>query len=107
MWNFKDANFAGFREKLSETIWDDCFDTQDPSLACENWTNLFLAIANKFISSKTVIVRPNDKTWYNNYLRRLARLKDRSHRKWVRIRTDENERNYALTEIFILTNVQG
>jgi hypothetical protein len=36
MWNFKDADFVGFREKLKETNWDDCFQTEDPNLV-QTW----------------------------------------------------------------------
>ena len=68
MWNFKTADFDGFREKLGETIWDDCFETEDPNLVCESWTQNFLNIAKKIVNSKTVVVRPNDKTWYCNFL---------------------------------------
>jgi hypothetical protein len=34
MWCFKDANFDGFRQKLSETNWDDCLDSDDIDVVC-------------------------------------------------------------------------
>jgi hypothetical protein len=100
MWDFKNADFDGFREKLNSLSWDECFLTDDPNIVCESFTNLFLEISKEFVMSKTVIVRPNDKTWYINYLRRLARLKDRSHRKWARYRTDENRQIYSTARNF-------
>jgi hypothetical protein len=100
MWNFKEANFQGFRNELKNNNWDQCFETDDPNLICEAWTELFLKISKKYVNSKTVIVRPNDKSWYTNFLRRLCRLKDRSHRKWVRYRTDENWDLYCVTRNF-------
>jgi hypothetical protein len=100
MWNFKTADFEGFRNKLSETNWDECFTTEDPSFACETWTEKFLKIAQNFVKSKTVTVRPNDKSWYLNYLRRLARLKDRAFRKWANYKSPENREQYNVSRNF-------
>jgi hypothetical protein len=96
MWDFKNADFEGFRKKLSETIWDECFLSDDPNLICDSWTSSFLAIASQFVNSKSVVVRPNDKSWYSNYLRRLGRLKDRSHRKWARYKSTANWDEYSV-----------
>jgi hypothetical protein len=86
MWDFKNADFNGFRDRLNETTWDECFISDDPNIVCESWTETFSNIAKKFVTSKIVTVRPNDKTWYNTYLRGLCMVKDRSHRKWVRLK---------------------
>jgi hypothetical protein len=43
-------------------------------------------IAERVITKKKVKVRPHDKSWYNNYLRRLRRGKDRDHQAWVKSR---------------------
>ena len=104
MWCFKDADFNGFRQKLTNTDWEDCFDSEDPSQVCEKWTLKFKEISKLFVNSKTVTIRPNDKTWYNTYLRRLCRIKNRAHRTWVNHRFTENwdlyciARNYYFDE---------
>jgi hypothetical protein len=95
MWDYKNANFDGFRQRLSETTWDECFVNDDPNIAGETWTSKFLEISKLFVKSKTVTVRPNDKSWYSNYLRRLGRLKDRSHRKWARYKIPDNWESYC------------
>ena len=88
--NFKSANFDQFREELSNTNWDDCFETEDMDDICLKWTDKFLEISERVITKKRVKVRPEDKNWYNNYLRRLRRVKDREHGGWVKARTDPN-----------------
>jgi hypothetical protein len=88
MWNFKEANFDLFREELSNVNWDDCMDSDDINDICDSWTAKFLEISERIITKKRVKVRPYDKNWYNNYLRRLKRIKDREHGTWVSNRLD-------------------
>jgi hypothetical protein len=81
MWNFRDADFDKFRENLSEADWDSCFVDENPDIVCKKWTQLFLKISQNSINVKSVLVRPRDNPWYNNYLRRLCRQKDRIFQK--------------------------
>jgi hypothetical protein len=86
MWNFREANFDLFREELSNENWETCFETENIDDICNAWTAKFTEIAQRVITRKRVKVRPNDKNWYNNYLRRLKRVKDREHGLWVKDR---------------------
>ena len=88
MWDFKNANFDLFREELSNADWDSCMESENIDEICERWSSLFLNISERIIKKKRVKVRPYDKNWYNNYLRRLKRVKDREHGIWVTTRTD-------------------
>ena len=47
--------------------------------SCDRLTKSLLDAAHQCIHSKIVTIRPNDKPWFNNYLRRLLRTKNRSH----------------------------
>ena len=87
MWNFKEANFDLFREELSNVNWDSCLDSEDIDVICDAWTAKFKEISERIIKKKRVKVRPYDKNWYNNYLRRLKRIKDRQHGIWANNRT--------------------
>jgi hypothetical protein len=98
MWNYKEANFD-FRSELDKTDWDSCFETDDVDTAVETWTELFKNVANRCIPNKQATVRPEDKTWYNGYLRRLCRKQQRDHRMakqnsneftWEAYRTSRN-----------------
>ena len=106
MWNFKNANFDNYRQALSETNWDECFtDETNINNVANLWTFKVLAAAEASITCKNVTVRPNDKPWYNNYLRQLCRKKERLHKiakhnnlelHWTRFITT---RNFYFSEI--------
>ena len=51
---------------------------------------MFITISARVITRKKIKIRLTDKTWYNNYLRRLRRVKDRDHKTWTRNKTDLN-----------------
>jgi hypothetical protein len=88
MWDFKNANFDLFREELSKADWDSCLESDDINVVCERWSDLFMNISEQVIRKKRVKVRPQDKNWYNNYLRRLKRFKDREHGIWVQNKSE-------------------
>ena len=90
MWEFKNANFNQFREELGNVNWEECFETEDINTITDKWTETFMRIAERVISKKTVKVRPTDKNWYNNYLRRLMRDKDREYKAWTRDKSPLN-----------------
>jgi hypothetical protein len=90
MWNFKNADFDLFREELGNVRWEDCFVTDDIDEICDTWTSMFKAVSEKVISKKRVKIRPNDKNWYNNYLRNLRIVKDRDYKTWAKAKCDLN-----------------
>jgi hypothetical protein len=87
MWDFKNANFYTFRDELGNANWEECFEVDDIDAICNRWTALFIKISERVVKKKKVLVRPYDKSWYNNYLRGLRRIKDREHGEWVKDRT--------------------
>jgi hypothetical protein len=103
MWKFKDANFDLFRSKLDEVNWDSCFENDDINDICDKWSNLFMEQAKVSIPNRKVLIRTSDKSWYNNYLRRLKRTKDRYYNiavkskipfDWTRYKASKN--NYFI-----------
>jgi hypothetical protein len=79
MWSFDSVNLAQFKCKLSDTDFNFTKNIDNIDNTCELWTNKFLNVAKSCIPNKTVLVRPTDKPWYNNKLRRLLRKKTRIH----------------------------
>ena len=80
MWDFKNADFNVYRQVLNDTDWDECFiDENDIDNIVKLWTAKLLAAAESSIKNKDVCIRPNDKPWYNSYLRRLCRKKNNFH----------------------------
>ena len=81
MWNFSNADFALYRQKLTEFNWDTCFQQDDIDATSDAITENILRIAKLTIPNKMVTVRPLDKTWYTNDLRKLNRKKLRYFKK--------------------------
>ena len=73
MWNFKLANFEHSRAQLSEIDWNAFFESEDINIVCDNITVCILTAAKSNIPNKTVTMRPADKGWYTNELRKLKR----------------------------------
>jgi hypothetical protein len=81
MWNFKEANFDLYRDKLAECDWNICFESDDVDNVCDSITESILKIAKATIPNKSVTVRPNNKSWYTNDLRKLKRKMMRHFKK--------------------------
>ena len=81
MWDFKGTDFSNFKLAIERCNWEECFTDDNIETATEMWTNKLLNIAKQTIPNKEVTVRPDDKPWYNNMLRRLCRKKERLHKK--------------------------
>jgi hypothetical protein len=94
MWDYKKANYDGMRESLNNQNWDEIFETDDINTICESWTAIMIAAVDKYVPHKKVTVRPNDKSWYNGYLRRLRKTKFKAHQKAIRLRTPDEWENY-------------
>lgn len=76
IWKYQQGDYPGFRQALVNADWDDCFHG-DVNEACTKWTETFTNIARTYIPNKHVLIRPNDKPWFNNELRLLRRKVNR------------------------------
>ena len=47
----------------------------------QKWTELFITVAEKYIPTKEITVRPSDPPWLSNHLRRQIRKRNRIFRK--------------------------
>lgn len=84
MWDFKNTDFNNFREALGNFDWDTCFVSDSVDDICSKFNVSLLEIAKQTIENKNVTVRPDDKPWFNGYLRRLKRARDRAYSKYKR-----------------------
>ena len=105
MWQFDHGDFDTYRHQLSQVNWEDCFSIDDIDIMADKWTELLLKVARDTIPHKIVTVRPWDKPFYNGYLRKLKRHKDRLHKRakedntpyaWLQFR---QMRNFYFSEI--------
>ena len=81
IWDFNHTNWDNFREALENAELEKCTESNDINISCEQLTNRIMEIAKHIIPNKTITIRPNDKPWYTEDLRRQRRIKDRLYQK--------------------------
>ena len=74
---FKFAYYELFNRKISEFDWS-CHHQGTVNEASSLFTNVFIEFAKLCISNKTVVVREDDKPWYDSEIRRNSRKRDRT-----------------------------
>ena len=95
IWDYKNADFDGLNEHLRNAPWDvglDTFDDIDDSVGY--FTTLLITTAKDYIPNKTVLIRPKDKPWVTNNIRKLFRKRDRCFKKFKRTHLPDHEIHY-------------
>ena len=82
VWMYKNANFELFKKKLTEFDWS-CLHQGSVNEASSLFTNIFFEFAKLCIPSKTIVVREDDKPWYDSEIRRNSRKRDRLKKKAI------------------------
>ena len=80
---------------MRNTDFTECFIDNDIDATCENWTNMFMNVAKKYIPNKTVTIRPNDSPWYTNELRLLKRRMLHSFHKHKQSKSENDWLKYT------------
>jgi hypothetical protein len=106
MWDFGRADYMAFRAKIAQTNWETCFDYDDIDCVAQNWTDTLLNIARETIPNKMVTVRPWDKPFYNGYLRRLRRNKNRAHNLAKSDNTSTAWQQFRVTRNFYFSEIK-
>ena len=82
VWQYKNADFAKFRNALAQADFKSCFNTNNIDDASEKWAEIFLTIAKRIKPNKAVTMRPNYSPWYTNGLRIMKRRMLRMFHKY-------------------------
>ena len=82
MWLYKKAHFDLLKEKLSNY---DLSVLHEGSLddACRKFTDIYLDMVKICIPSNLMVVRPNDKPWYDSEIRHFTPKRDKLKRKLI------------------------
>ena len=106
LWDFKNSDFSIYAKKLSEIPWDNYFENAVTiNDTCEKLTESILDTAKLYIKNKNAVIRPNDKPFYNGYLRRLKRKinrlfkKAKSQNSTIQWDNYKHERNFYFREV--------
>ena len=100
VWDFKNANFDLFREKLLNTNWDFIDEYDNIDTITDMFTEKFIEVAKFTILKKECYIRGKDKPWMHNEIRKQIRIRRKVHRiakrvniaeYWLRYRTQRNK----------------
>ncbi|CAG2207864.1 unnamed protein product [Mytilus edulis] len=96
--DFKRADYEGLKNQLNDTDWDDVvFNSNNINDVYMNFVKTFERTVNRYIPTKTMTVRLNDKPFMNNLIRNKIRHRNRIHHKannpdhWKKFREIRNE----------------
>ena len=82
IWNYKNADFTKLNNLISSYNWDTMNENQSIDQNCSMFTDIFLNFCKECIPCKKVLIRPNDKPWFNSELRYNIRLRDRLRKRF-------------------------
>ncbi len=80
VWNFKRANFTKLNELIANYDWSILYNGNIDDAALL-FTNKYIDFVKVCIPYNNVIIRPNDKPWYNSDIRRTSKLRERLRKK--------------------------
>ena len=83
VWIYKRANFESLKQQIRNFDWS-CLNEGSLDEACVEFTNIFLGMVKSCIPSKTVLVRPDDKPWYDHEIRHFSTKRDRLKKKLIK-----------------------
>lgn len=87
--NYKNADFERLNNLIVTYNWDSIINencTIDQSWA--SFTDLFLKFCKECIPCKKVLIRQNDKPWFNSELRYNIKLRDRLRKQFFKSKSD-------------------
>ena len=94
IWKYHVGDFLGLNDCLLNAPWAPMDIFLDINDASDYFRTLFLDTCKEFIPTKKVTIRPKDKPWINNALRKLFRERNRAYKKWKKHSSDTNLENY-------------
>lgn len=80
VWNYKMGDYEKLNDLISSTDWS-FINNGNLDLVCEQFTTKFMNLVRECVPSKTVLIRPTDKPWYDSVIRSTSRKRDRLKRK--------------------------
>jgi hypothetical protein len=82
VWLYKSGDFDKLNRLIESTDWDSkILDAVDIDQATENFTSTFVSHVRECVPKKSIIIRPQDKPWFDSGLRKAIKLRNRLRNK--------------------------
>ena len=90
VWNYKHADYIRLNELIEQFNWNDVFDSNDVDDICNKFTSVFLGFCKSCIPYKQILIRENDKPWFNSEIRYNIRLRDKLRKKSFKTKSTQD-----------------
>ena len=85
VWDYKHADYERLNDLIEQCDWTALISSSlNIDEACKMFTSTFLNFCKTCIPVKTVLIRANDKPWFNSDLRYNIRIRDRLRKKYLK-----------------------
>ena len=95
VWSYKRADFTKLEENIRSFDWG-CLSDGTVNESCAFFTNKFMDFVNACIPHKDVVIRPDDKPWYDSEIRKYSRKRDRQKAKAVKTSLQNDWKKYKI-----------
>ena len=93
VWLYNKGDFNRLNELISSECWM-FIDSLTVDEACDRFTTTLLRLMSECIPSKEVIIRPNDKPWFDSEIRRYIKNRNRQRNIALRKQTPSSWQKY-------------
>ena len=93
VWYYKRADFTKLEENIRSFDWG-CLSDGTINEICAFFTNKFMNFVNECIPHKDVVIRPDDKPWYDSEIRKFSRKRDRQKSKAAKTSSQNDWNKY-------------
>ena len=85
VWNYRNADSERLNQLIRSYNWDSIINDKCAiGDACINFTDVFLKFCKECISCQKVLIRQNDKPWFNSEIRHNVRLRDKLRKRFFK-----------------------
>jgi hypothetical protein len=95
IWNFKKGDYTGLVNDLKDVPWgtgQDLFDDIDGQT--DFWQTAFMDVCRAKIPNRTIKIRPTDKPWITQDVRKAIRIRNRLYKKFKRTRSPDHQNDW-------------
>ncbi|MCG7883380.1 MAG: hypothetical protein JAY96_17510 [Candidatus Thiodiazotropha endolucinida] len=93
VWLYKRANFENLNEMITHENWNFINDLPTDE-ACKTFTEKLLELMHICIPNKEVVIRPDDKPWFDSVIRNATRRRDRQKTKAAKTKNPNDWTKY-------------
>lgn len=100
-------NIKSLNEESDTVHWEkEVFNSQNINEIYGNFFDKMEKCIKKYIPTKTITVRPRDKVFMNNFIRKLMRKRNRMHRKAVRTQNPVHWEQYRFLRNKVIDEIR-